>query len=110
MVPKIGEEVGIGGALHCPHCKGDYLHHHLVEVFERQQDAPEGLRVSIEHDVVLTDTCMDGNPSARRNGLIIHFECENCEARSKLEIVQHKGQTFVEMSYERPVMAIVSVR
>jgi hypothetical protein len=36
------------------------------------------------------------NPSVKRDGIVINFNCEHCdnEAKLRLAIVQHKGQTF----------------
>ena len=50
------------------------------------------------------------NPSARRNGLTIHFDCEFCSISDdpefdppsmKLRIYQHKGQTFINWDLEK---------
>jgi hypothetical protein len=37
-----------------------------------------------------------GNPSARRQGLTIKFDCEHCEGSHVLTIAQHKGTTYVK--------------
>ena len=36
-----------------------------------------------------------GNPSWRRHGLAICFECEFCGRTSELTIAQHKGQSLL---------------
>ncbi len=88
-------EEGLGGELKCPSCGGNYLHHEKVEIFERFEDAEKGLHVKIENSVATTDTNLEGNPSARRDGITIEFSCESCKARPELSILQHKGNTWV---------------
>jgi hypothetical protein len=40
------------------------------------------------------------NPSTRRHGLIIDFECETCSANPiQLRFAQHKGTTLVSWRY-----------
>jgi hypothetical protein len=34
--------------LHCPNCNGFYLHQGKTEVFERSEDAKEGLHVTVK--------------------------------------------------------------
>jgi hypothetical protein len=54
------------------------------------------------------DADMGGNPSSRRDGITIEFECENCNgapppqqnpafglSKNYLHIVQHKGTTYL---------------
>ncbi len=84
----------------CPLCGGNYLHHQLVETFERNEDDKKGIHTTItnEHVDIKYDS-LHGNPSARRNGLNIKFYCEQCqEDLPMLFISQHKGQT--EMAWE----------
>lgn len=91
------------GVLSCPHCKSDYLHHTMVEIYNRREDK--------DWDRISVSTCdeMSGdnkyelsidqkgiNPSLRRSGIRIIFSCEQCEHLSKLVVYQHKGQTFME--------------
>ena len=80
------------GTLICPGCGNDYLHHGKVEVFERAtEDAPSSIVV------VSGDGPHEGqNPSSRRNGLLIYFDCETCDAAPVLAVLQHKGQTVIE--------------
>lgn len=94
---KLGE-LNVGEAnLQCPACGGDYLHHHKVEVFDRKPDAEVGLHVVVEGEGATVDTDIQGNPSSRRHGLMIHFWCETCDNRSVLSVVQHKGTTFLSL-------------
>jgi hypothetical protein len=85
-------------ALRCPHCGNNYLDHGEVIVFSRREDAP----ITIETRIATTGlTCITPvpsrearNPSGRRNGLAIRFECENCDAEDlEFTLAQHKGQT-----------------
>lgn len=83
---------GLGAELECPACKGNYLHHHRVEIFDRREDQPDGLHVVVTTDVRV-DTDITGNPSKRRHALKVFFECEQCDAKPVLIVSQHKGQT-----------------
>ena len=84
------------GTVLCPHCKGEYLSHHNVSVYNRDfEDSEKGLSISITGNTMET-TDMRENPSPRRNGLTIDFMCENCGTPSTLNVYQHKGQTLTE--------------
>ena len=98
-------KVDAGGALDCPDCGDNYLHHQDTTIFQRGEDAEittviaqDGKTAQVT-DFPSADTC---NPSSRRNGLIIEFECEFCHGEKKeippfrLAVLQHKGNTFVE--------------
>jgi coenzyme F420-reducing hydrogenase gamma subunit len=82
------------GELLCPACRDTYLHHDKIEIFERKEDATQGLHVTTTGKNVKVDTSMEGCPSSRRDGITIRFWCENCHEISMLTLVQHKGQTF----------------
>lgn len=92
-------EEDLGSELCCANCGGNYLHHNRVEVFECSEDAKQGVHVVVEDGKATFDTSLAGNPSSRRNGLAIHFSCENCEATTVLTIAQHKGNTFVDIGH-----------
>lgn len=93
-------------ALRCPRCNGEYLHHIGLIYYDRAtQDAPSsavyiaGGKVTIAaHD----DT--SSNPSSRRDGLSIRFQCELCqgigEDRLELIIAQHKGITEIGWRFD----------
>ena len=83
------------GVLNCKNCGFEYLHREKTEAFERTEDAAFGLHVKIENDSATTDTCLELNPSPRRDGLTIEFSCEGCKERSVLSIYQHKGYTLL---------------
>jgi len=80
--------------LRCPKCGGEHLNHEGVEIFERGEDKAQGLHVSVGGGTISTDIDLTGNPSSRRHGLLIHYECEGCDAKPTLAIWQHKGETF----------------
>ncbi|MHC1792150.1 hypothetical protein [Solidesulfovibrio sp.] len=91
---KFGDESDIC----CPHC-GDSMdmHHVQVEVFTRKEDSDRGDYVKARQDTSQLSTSVihpPGNPSSRRSGIAIEFECFACGKHSRLGIAQHKGQTF----------------
>lgn len=103
----------VGSELKCPTCSEAYLHQRNVTIFQRYEDQPTTIVMQqCEDDMVVStfpsrDTC---NPSPRRHGLLIEFECEHChythidgegdemprEPLHRLAIFQHKGTTFME--------------
>lgn len=91
-------EEGVGGELKCPSCGFNYLHHNRIEIFERGEDEQKGLHVTVENGELQTNTNLEGNPSSRRHGLLIHFWCEGCKAQPVLSISQHKGNTWVDIN------------
>jgi hypothetical protein len=101
---QILEETADGASiLVCPGCGDHNLHQCVVEVFNRyQEDNPSGLHVVINDQALSRDVEMDGNPSARRDGMYIYFACEHCPGIVRLSIAQHKGNTLVECSYSEP--------
>ena len=97
------------GILKCPVCQGTYLHQVKYHIFSRADDAPTGTRVDVNEHVDVTfvnNTSMQNCPSPRRDGLVIQFYCEDCDADAEqagaasssksLAIYQHKGGTFLE--------------
>lgn len=87
-------------ALVCPSCKHSSLHQKKVFVFWRdQEDSINGKFVSSSLEKSVTDTYCAGihrNPSPRRDGMTIDFDCEICDAEPRLKIYQHKGSTYIE--------------
>lgn len=81
--------------LNCPRCgdDADYLHHGNPLVYERPHDfhGPSVCR-SVTGEVAIA---AEGNPSGRRGGIRIPFECEACGEGLSLCLAQHKGQTFI---------------
>jgi hypothetical protein len=97
-------------ALLCPQCGGNNLHQGAVHVWQRSnEDSENGTYVCAQNSIsqVQFDANMGGNPSRRRDGMTIEFECENCGGgpvphqnpadtkKSYLHIVQHKGTTYL---------------
>jgi len=111
-IVDLGEHWQGAIGLRCPQCSGDRLHHGRVTVFHR-----------IEDDEMITQTVVTGtsatveavpdsrttNPSSRRDGIEIEFQCELCHweknsdlanQRMFLRIAQHKGKTLLEWRFE----------
>jgi len=107
-------DVTINGKLCCPLCeqewsdgRGSYLHQYGVEAFFRDEDAQEGVHGYIadtDSSIDVAGNCGDTsrNPSSRRDGMIIYFQCEwhgwEIDDRPEdivleLHIAQHKGDT-----------------
>jgi hypothetical protein len=82
----------------CPSCNGDHLHHTTMEIFERNEDAINGLHVTVKDGKVNVDTSLADNPSSRRHGLKVTFWCETCHASPVLVIAQHKGCTDIDFA------------
>jgi len=73
------------------------LHQGDIAIYLRNEDQKEGLCVTTKGFSVKIDrTLSQGNPSSRRQGLVIQFECELCSGDTSLLISQHKGRTFIE--------------
>ena len=108
----LGEHCQGAISLCCPQCRGDRLHHGRVTVFHR-----------IEDDEMITQTIVTGptatleavpnsrttNPSSRRDGIEIEFQCELCHREKKsdlanqrmfLRIARHQGKTLLEWRFE----------
>ena len=90
--------------LPCPRCGNDYLHHRGVTAFDRMEDSEIVLRTAVEvgkTTVQLVAQADSGNPSVRRDGLVIQFWCEHCgggddgESIIELTLAQHMGATQI---------------
>jgi hypothetical protein len=82
--------------LRCPACFRTYLHHDCITVYQREQeDAEQLIKTTVGVSVETVRAEGSGNPSSRRDGLVIAFWCEDCDARPELEIAQEAGETFV---------------
>lgn len=79
----------------CPSCGGCYLHHERIEIFDRREDDNKELHVTVTNRELKTDLNLKGNPSMRRQGIVIEFSCEGCENVMRLSLAQHKGCTEV---------------
>lgn len=105
-VPKFNAD----GALLCPFCGGDSLHHAAITVHERKEDESGVLVVVGESRAIVTSLEHDSALFAgRRNDLAITFFCEYCAQSadglrtSRLQIMQHKGRTIVEWLPPEPL-------
>jgi hypothetical protein len=102
-----------GTTLACPHCHEGNLHHRHVTVYDRDEDDDNTYVVSIDRQrtpepnsdwypeitVQHLPSNYTENPSSRRNGLSIAFECEHCYAVLELTITQHKGASLMSWRY-----------
>lgn len=95
--PAESSEFLFTGTLHCPACGGEYLHHGNVEKYDRPEDGETTRRTTLGERIsmVFEPSTRSRNPSARRDGVVIEFSCEDCGETNELAISQHKGQTFV---------------
>lgn len=102
-LPVFGEY----GWVRCPVCGEQSLHHRRVCISDRSEDAAKGKVVFVNgigdwnpdpnfEVQCLNDVPMPLNPSPRRGGLIIEFDCEHCTSRPQLGVFQHKGITLIE--------------
>jgi hypothetical protein len=88
-----GEQV-----LVCPRCGGGYLHHRGVISYDRNEDDKQTIETLVENgttSVSVVPSTASRNPSSRRDGIAIQFECEGCGDSFELTIAQHKGVTLV---------------
>lgn len=93
-------EIEDDGSLTCPRCKdryASYLHHGAVTVYDRNEDEVMTVKTRVKTTGVssIVPSCQSGNPSSRRHGVTIEFQCEHCEGLLTLGISQHKGMTYM---------------
>lgn len=99
--PKFDDDAGsYGRTLLCPSCGNSWTHHTSVTVFDRTEDAEIGRKTVATGAATTVDSDITGNPSGRRNGLVIGFDCENCPTVMEMDVFQHKGQTFFRMRHK----------
>ena len=79
-----GERWLDGPPMRCPRCDSTNLHHGVV-VTRVDRDLIRGLRPSES----------SRNPSSRRDGVVIAFECEQCGPGLEWTLAQHKGESVV---------------
>lgn len=106
LLARIAEINGCESVAMCPNCGFDHIHQRHIEVFSRSEDSEATSIVKISgHDtnksIATVETSGDPmlNPSSRRQGLTIYFNCENCESNILLHVYQHKGQTFMKWEH-----------
>ena len=99
MEPQLNPpQNGYDAELLCPSCGGNFLHHEVVEIFERSEDEEKGIHLKVAEGQATIDNSLKGNPSARRHGLAIRFRCETCPSEPVFTLSQHKGSTHVDFS------------
>lgn len=85
----------------CPRCGGHYLHHTGVTMYECDKDDPNVTVIDTVGPTISINTKSPaGNPSSRRHGMVIKFNCELCSSSApddyiELAFGQHKGATKV---------------
>tara|TARA_R100001244_G_C5162413_1_gene131116 strand:+ start:95 stop:421 length:327 start_codon:yes stop_codon:yes gene_type:complete len=81
----------------CPYCRGNNLHQDKVAVWFGGEMSPfNDIQVVVDQEGISEGTSQEGNPSSRRDGLLIRFWCETCDNIPSLSISQHKGSTFIQ--------------
>ena len=99
-IPRANERVSIDDQhiLNCPYCNDGYLHQYAVEVFVRKcEDSNVGLKITTVGESFSKSTDVQtGNPSNRRDGIVIKFTCEGCEELPELLIIQDRGNTQIK--------------
>ena len=115
----------VDGVLMCGNCGMEFLAHSKIEIYEREkEDANECLYVKVEgrqlarcdgrriieinSEKHLSDPIHShwrgassaDNPSSRRSGVAITFDCEGCSMKQLMTIAQHKGQTLIDFISE----------
>lgn len=78
----------------CPECGDTYLHQTNVTVFDREEE--DGKVIVREISTSEVKTSYQTNAHGRRNSLEIKFYGE-CGHEFILLIMQHKGETFLEV-------------
>jgi hypothetical protein len=111
--PTEDKKIGLrdGGSvteLLCPRCGSERLHHEVVTVFDREENAGTCIRTHVRRGAVSMESVPSagsGNPSKRRSGVAIWFSCEGCGSQDnfdalELTIAQQKGSTAIGWRYD----------
>ena len=91
--------------LACPRCGGEHLQHTGAVFFNRAEDAETLVQIEVSGNATSTGvvpSASSGNPSSRRHGMFVRFDCEQCSAPGdvlQLNIAQHKGATELSWSF-----------
>lgn len=84
--------------LQCYHCKGEFTHVRGFLWFRRDEDCDHSKTIFADKSSVSElKTSNALNPSARRDGIRVIYDCENCRKFSSLNIWQHKGLTYLNV-------------
>lgn len=89
---------GSAADLLCPRCGANNLHHEGIDVFHRREDHEKEVVTRVvggSSKTEIVDAKGSGNPSMRRDGIVVHFSCEQCGDDIQLGIGQHKGSTEI---------------
>ena len=90
--------------LACPKCGCDHLHPTKVSVWMRPEDDMSP-GIAVIAGGYSKPAPADGNPSERREGIVVEFWGESCGeegCRQRLIVEQHKGPTFLYWEQRLP--------
>lgn len=83
--------------VHCAACGHPNTHQGRVTVYDPDhENTADGVTVIVQASQAVMTSGTTGNPSRRRQGLVIDIHCEYCDEVSRLAIYQHKGFTLTE--------------
>tara|TARA_R110000868_G_scaffold125056_1_gene330555 strand:- start:44 stop:499 length:456 start_codon:yes stop_codon:yes gene_type:complete len=80
---------------YCSSCESIDTHQKSVDVFFREEDSDTGVATHVDDNGTTSTSDQTDNPSPRRDGIVITLECEYCPVITKVNIVQHKGGTYI---------------
>jgi hypothetical protein len=94
MMPNFESE-GDEGVLTCPICGSRCLHHGRIVTYDRSDNDPNVFRTKVGRKTAVLAWVRNSkdNPSYRRQGVTIQFDCESCGDIGELTIAQRKGET-----------------
>lgn len=81
----------------CPNCGCYNLHQFQVLTAFRDSEDKDGTVVKINRTVIVKERVPSENIPLRRDIALIYFNCENCDTISALNIIQHKGCTYLNL-------------
>jgi DNA-directed RNA polymerase subunit RPC12/RpoP len=106
-IVEFDPDTGLGPELKCPRCGFNYMHQGRVVVYHRVggEDGSETDVTTVDGGLSATHRVPShgaGNPSGRRQGLSITFDCEGCRPDGSIEllIAQHKGNTVFSWRFD----------
>ena len=80
----------------CPRCNGEYVCHDDIDIFSREKEDGPVKSVRIQTGGGFLNLA-GATPSDRREAVRIWFKCEGCTNVFTLLIIQHKGQTLIDV-------------
>ena len=90
---------GKGCILECPKCGDAFMHQRSVEVYNQSEadDQSVGFEIDRGNNSISIGGDPEDNPSGRRGGIRIEFECETCSASNPHHLVveQSKGNEYI---------------